>query len=50
MSKAEWSKGDIELGINFIDSKGKDLYGGFDLRFYDFKYNIGKHTYAASNI
>jgi hypothetical protein len=38
MSKAEWRGGDIELGVNFIDPKGEDLYGGFELRFYDYKY------------
>ena len=38
MNKAEWSKGDIELGINFTDQDGKDSYGLFDLRFYHYKY------------
>jgi hypothetical protein len=37
-SRAEWSGGLIELGVNFTDPKGKDLYGGFDLGFSDYKY------------
>jgi hypothetical protein len=39
MSRADWVGGaTIELGINFTDPKGKDLYGGFDLGFFDYKY------------
>jgi hypothetical protein len=38
MSRGEWSGGLIELGINFTDIKGRELYGMFDLFFIDCKY------------
>lgn len=37
-SRAEWSGGLVELGINYTDFKGRELYGGFDLFFIDYKY------------
>ena len=36
---SDWPGGYIELGISFTDPKGKDLYGGFELGFSDYKYN-----------
>jgi hypothetical protein len=38
MNKGEWAGGMVELGINFIDPKGSDLYDGFELRFSYNKY------------
>ena len=38
MRKAEWSAGDIELGISFTNLKGRFLYGHFALRFFDYQY------------
>ncbi len=35
--KSLWD-GNDEVRINFIDAKGRDLYGGFDLLFFDYKY------------
>lgn len=39
VNRADWLGGYIELGINFTDPKGRDLYGAFDLGFYDYKYD-----------
>ena len=38
LQKSKWGGGNIDLGINFMDPRGRDLYGGFDLRFIDGKY------------
>jgi len=37
-NEANWPGGLIELGINFTDPKGRDLYGRFVLGFSDYKY------------
>ena len=49
MSKAEWLGGNVELGINFTDSKGQKLYGAFDLRFSDNKYTEAYIRYGSDN-
>jgi Tol biopolymer transport system component len=33
LRRSDWTGGDIELGISFIDPEGKERYGTFDLRF-----------------
>jgi hypothetical protein len=38
LRRSDWKGGDVELGISFIDPKGKELYGIFDLRFFGYKY------------
>jgi hypothetical protein len=38
MSRSEGTGGSVELGINFTDIKGRDLYGGFELWFKNDKY------------
>ena len=38
LNKADWTGGRIELGVNFTDPKGRDLYGAFELGFSDYKY------------
>jgi hypothetical protein len=45
MNKGEWKGGIAELGINFIDPKSRDLYGGFELRF---SYNKYVQAYISS--
>ena len=38
LRRSDWMGGDVELGISFIDPKGKELYGIFDLRFFGGQY------------
>ena len=46
--KSEWLGGSIELGINFTDLRSKELYGGFDLSFTDYKY-LGAYVRKGSD-
>jgi hypothetical protein len=38
VNKGEWSGGYIQLAVSFTDPNDRELYGSFDLGFFDSKY------------
>jgi hypothetical protein len=49
MNYAESSDGNFEIGINYTDLKGSNMYGAFDLGFRDYKYNLPYVRHGSDN-